>query len=104
MTWFRLLFHSNSLVFLEPYSASLSNKAAYVFQALGAVKDLRGVFTSCVDSAKLSGEILAHSLILQFPFRNKSISLLGFSLGTEVILSWLEELQKYNAEHISKSF
>lgn len=60
-------------------------------------------FINAIDHAKASGKLLAHSLMLQYPFRGKSISLIGFSLGTQVIYSCLEELRKYDANHISKS-
>ena len=54
---------------------------------------IKEIFDKTVESAQISGVLLAHSLMLQFPFRGKSISLIGFSLGTQVIYSCLEELK-----------
>jgi hypothetical protein len=62
------------------------------------------MFTDSMKNAKCAGRILAHSLMIQFPFRNQSISLIGFSLGTQVIKSWLKELHRFKANNISKSF
>ena len=59
-------------------------------------------FLSTMNNAKISGKLLAHALYMQYPFVNKSISLIGFSLGTQVIWSWLEELEKLGAYSISK--
>ena len=59
-------------------------------------------FLSSMNNAKISGKLLAHALYMQYPFVNKSISLIGFSLGAQVIWSWLEELEKLGAYSISK--
>ena len=56
-------------------------------------KTYKKLITTTIESAQASGVLLAHSLMLQFPFRGKSISLVGFSLGTQVIYSCLEELK-----------
>lgn len=60
------------------------------------------MFIDSMRNAKAAGRLLAHSLMLQFPFRNQSISLIGFSLGTQVIKSWLKELSRFKANNISK--
>jgi hypothetical protein len=52
--------------------------------------------------AKESGRLLAHSLILEFPEYLPSVTLVSFSLGTEVIKSCLEELHKMDAHGIIK--
>ena len=59
-------------------------------------------FKDSMKNSKSSGKLLAHALYMQYPFVNKSISLIGFSLGTQVIWSWLEELEKLGAYSISK--
>lgn len=64
--------------------------------------DYRAIFLHAIEIAKKSGKLLAHSLMLQFPFVNQSISLVGFSLGTQVIFSCLEELKAHNADNIGK--
>ena len=65
--------------------------------------DYKAIFVHAIKMAQLSGKLLAHALILQFPFVNQSISLVGFSLGTQVIFSCLEELKVHKADNISKS-
>jgi len=62
--------------------------------------DYRSLFTNSVKIAKISGKLLAHALMLQFPLECESVSLVGFSLGTQVIYSCLEELKKYNYDNI----
>lgn len=64
--------------------------------------DYRAIFLHAIEIAKKSGKLLAHALMLQFPFVNQSISLVGFSLGTQVIFSCLEELKAHNADNIGK--
>ena len=76
-------------------------KLLSLYQILEVGKDYRKIFTHSVKIAKLSGKLLAHALMLQFPFVNQSISLIGFSLGAQVIYSCLEELKKNDAYNIS---
>ena len=47
--------------------------------------------------AEQTGKLLAYSLITDFIFKNKSVSLIGFSMGTEVIVNCLDELSRLNA-------
>ena len=44
--------------------------------------------------------MLALLLIMGFPFYDKKIDLIGFSLGCQVIKSCLRTLSQYNANHI----
>jgi len=64
--------------------------------------DYKDIFMQSIEVAKKSGKLLAHSLMMQFPFINHSISLIGFSLGTQVIYSCLEELKAHGADNISE--
>lgn len=75
-------------------------KIATVLQIADAIKSSREVFTHAILIAEISGKILAHALMSQFPFRNQSISLLGFSLGSQVIYSCLKELKQHGADNI----
>jgi hypothetical protein len=55
------------------------------------------LFKHCIESAKVCGKMLAYSLVLRYPFKNQSISLIGFSLGTQIIMSCVEELYNLKA-------
>lgn len=50
------------------------------------------VFKKSKANAKLAGILLACTLALRDPFRGQSVSLLGFSLGCQVIKSCLKTL------------
>ena len=65
----------------------LLKKAFALYNIASMVGQYREIFVHAVNIAKLSGKLLAHALMMQFPFRNQSISLVGFSLGTQVICS-----------------
>lgn len=62
------------------------------------------IFTNSVKLAQICGKLLAHSLMLGFPFREKKVTLIGFSLGTQVVYSWLEELARFKWKNIGKRF
>lgn len=81
---------------------ALLKKIFLTYKVATLVFDYKAIFMHAIQIAKVSGKLLAHSLMLQFPFVNQSISLVGFSLGTQVIYSCLEELKAYNADNISK--
>lgn len=81
---------------------NLLKKVSIAIKLITLPFDYRDIFVQAIKSAKLSGKLLAHALMLQFPFVNQSISLVGFSLGTQVIYSCLEELKAHGAENISK--
>lgn len=51
----------------------------------------------CKENAIKTGKALAKILTDNFIFKNKSISLLGFSMGTEVIVNCLDELKRLGA-------
>ena len=49
--------------------------------------------------AKKSGEILAYAIASQIPFGAQSISLVGFSLGSQVLYSCLYKLRELSEEN-----
>lgn len=81
---------------------NLLNKVFFSLKLITLPFDYRDIFLQGIKMAKISGKLLAHSLMLQFPFANQSVSLVGFSLGTQVIFSCLEELKAHGADNISK--
>ena len=50
-----------------------------------------------IKNARLTGKLLAIALVLGYPFSLKSVSFLGFSLGTQVLKSCLKMLYSLNA-------
>ena len=50
------------------------------------------MFNSVRHVARESGRLLAHMLILGYPKKFDEVTLVGFSLGTQVIKSCLTEL------------
>lgn len=77
-------------------------KAEIALSLVGVAVDMRNIFLKSISDAKISGKLLAHALMLQFPFWDVSVSLIGFSLGTQVIYSCLEELMEYDCDYLSK--
>lgn len=53
----------------------------FLFLGVGALA-ARYKFRQALNNAKIAGKFLALALTLQHPFNKKTISLLGFSLGT----------------------
>lgn len=58
------------------------------------------LFDSTKKMAKFSGELLACALAIGFPFYTQSISLVGFSLGCQVIKSCLKTLNVLEANDL----
>lgn len=67
---------------------------------VGLIQVLMDVFKAGKTNAKLAGKLLAHALAIGFPFPTQSVSLVGFSLGTQVIKSCLKELHAVGASHV----
>ena len=61
---------------------------------------MHDLFNSTKQMAKFSGELLACALAIGFPFYTQSVSLLGFSLGCQVIKSALKTLRKLKATNV----
>ena len=51
-------------------------------------------------TAKLTGKLVAIALVLGKPFATQSVSLIGFSLGTEVVKSCLKTLYNLGANDL----
>mmetsp|Transcript_29478 Transcript_29478/g.26053 ORF Transcript_29478/g.26053 Transcript_29478/m.26053 type:complete len:378 (-) Transcript_29478:46-1179(-) len=79
---------------------ALFSKAFLAFQAIKIPWDSRKTFLKMLKLAEIYGKLLAHLLIVQFPFTNQSISLIGFEVGSQVVYSCLEELKKLKADNI----
>jgi hypothetical protein len=79
---------------------SLFSKAFLAIQAVKIPLATRKQFINMMKLADDYGKLLAHLLMLQFPFVNQSVSLIGFALGAQVIYSCLEELEKNGADNI----
>lgn len=75
-------------------------KSFLAYQAIKIPYDYRKKFIKMTDLAKEYGKMLAYMLILQFPFTNQSISLIGFELGAQIVYSCLEELHRMKADNI----
>ncbi|CAI2384965.1 unnamed protein product [Moneuplotes crassus] len=89
-------FSSSMKWFIKTISKTLGIAA----QGIDVINKVRKQFIECMKMAEATGKVLAHSLMSQFPFKDTSITLLGFSLGTQVIYSCLEELKAYECDHI----
>jgi hypothetical protein len=57
-------------------------------------------FNDAIKGAKLTGMLIGISLALGYPFSTQTISMIGFSLGTQVIKSCLSMLYKLKAYDI----
>ena len=58
------------------------------------------LFHGAKKMAKLTGKLFACSLAIGFPFFSQTISLLGFSLGCQVVKSTLKMLHTLHANDI----
>ena len=74
---------------------------AKIILELVSLKDVT-TFNTVRAIAMDSGKLLAHSLILEFPTYLPKVSLVSFSLGTQVVKSCLEELHRLGATGIIK--
>ena len=70
----------------------------------GALKEiLKGgtaMFTIAKEEAKIAGRLLACTLALRVPFLTQSVSLVGHSLGCQVIKSCLKELHTFGTHDL----
>ena len=89
----------NSDLKWEVYSLTWSSikmptlSALYVFNMIKTFAKIG----KCQRNAKETGKLLAFSLMTDFIFKHKTVSLIGFSMGTEVMVNWLDELARFNA-------
>lgn len=77
-----------------------------LFKEILDIKNLHkdNIFDKAVKIAKLSGKILAYSIASRNLFRPHSINLIGFSLGCQVIKSFLKELYKLSFDKNTQEF
>ena len=57
-------------------------------------------FSETKEMAKITGQLIACSLAIGYPFYSQSVSLIGFSLGCQVIKSILKTLNELGASDI----
>ena len=63
-------------------------------------KEVELLFNQAIKNARLTGKLVAVALALGYPFSTQTVSLLGFSLGTQVIKSCLKTLRLLGADDI----
>ena len=64
------------------------------------VKEVEGFFCTAIKNARHTGKLLAIALALGYPFSSQTVSLIGFSLGCQVIKSCLKTLHRIGANDI----
>ena len=64
------------------------------------IKEIDGNFCHAINRARQAGKMLAIALALGHPFGSNSVSLVGFSLGAQVIKSCLKTLHRIGAHEI----
>jgi len=64
------------------------------------VTEIDKLFNKAKQNAKLTGKMVGIALALGYPFKLQTISLIGFSLGTQVIKSCLRTLDKIGVHDI----
>jgi hypothetical protein len=70
------------------------NKVELALNAMYEFRHVPGTFNRARINAEKAGKLLACMLALRFPFTYQTVSLVGFSLGTQVIKSCLETLHE----------
>ena len=69
---------------------------------MGAYQDSKSLFSKARDNAKMTGRILGHFLACNPLFDSYSVSLVGFSLGSQIIKSTLSTIYKHHLPHKSQ--
>ena len=87
----------NAVVLAANSAASLVSVAA---QLPDLYKALSEPFKDVKLNAKKAGKLLACALACQWPFKQKTVSLVGFSLGCQVIKSCLKTLDSLGASDV----
>lgn len=74
---------------------------SYLYQKIVSVPiNYRQRYMEAIEMSEVYGRLLAHMLMLQYPFKHQNVSLFGVYLGAQVLYSCLEELYKRNAYNI----
>ena len=71
--------------------------ASGVMAAATIYNESTNIFMDAKQKAKIAGKMLACALAMSYPFETQSITLVGFSLGTQVIKSCLKTLHSIGA-------
>ena len=71
--------------------------ASGVMAAATIYNESTNIFMDAKKKAKIAGKMLGCALALSYPFETQSITLVGFSLGTQVIKSCLKTLHSLGA-------
>ncbi len=58
------------------------------------------MFNSVRHIGHLSGQLLAHMLMLSYPAHFSSITLVGISMGAQVVKSCIQELHQFGAHKV----
>ena len=66
-----------------------------VMAALKIISTGKKQFIYCLDQARVAGALLALFLIFTDFASNKAVTLLGFSLGTVIIMNCIRTLKKF---------
>ena len=74
--------------------------AAFLMGAGCITHEIIKLFKKSKANAKIAGGLLACALVLRDPFRSQSVSLVGFSLGCQVIKTCLKTLRTLNATDV----
>ena len=92
---------TGGLALLAAAKVSKTQLAAAGFNAakglIGSAQTGKSVFMDAKKSAKLSGKLLACALALSYPFGSHNVSLIGFSLGSQVTKSCIKYLHQFGA-------
>ena len=102
-SWHAVLDHSHGrpvFGFKWPAEDFVSISAKFILD-IARIRDIT-TFNTVRAIAMDSGKLLAHALILEFPTYLPKVTLVSFSLGTQVIVSCLEELHRLGATGIIK--
>ena len=67
---------------------------------MGFITDGNALFNSAKRVAKMTGELLGCALSIGYPFYTQSVSLIGFSLGCQVVKSALKTLHAFGAHNV----
>ena len=74
--------------------------AVMLLSKMGFITDCNELFNSAKRVAKMTGELLGCALSIGYPFYTQSVSLIGFSLGCQVVKSTLKTLHAFGAHNV----
>lgn len=83
----------------NPFKAIKAGQKSLALGLLTIGLGVKDNYLQAESNAKLAGQLLACLLVLRKPFGWQSVSLLGFSLGTSLIMSCLETIDDIFRSH-----